>query len=172
MAVTTDGSEKDRIKYGTASWVYGEELGQTTAMWWSPDSTKLAYYRFDEKQVHDYYLQLDQTKLYSRIDIEAYPKAGAPNPIVDLFVYDVGAQEDRRRSTCATASRSTTPRSGTTSTASPGRPTARELLFNRTNRRQNILEVVAANPATGTCRVVVREEWPTGWVENSPPMRS
>ena len=27
--VTTDGSEKERIKYGTASWVYGEELGQT-----------------------------------------------------------------------------------------------------------------------------------------------
>jgi dipeptidyl-peptidase-4 len=30
-AVTTDGSEKDRIKYGSASWVYGEELAQTTA---------------------------------------------------------------------------------------------------------------------------------------------
>ncbi len=36
-AVTTDGDEKNRIKYGTASWVYGEELGQSTAMWWSPD---------------------------------------------------------------------------------------------------------------------------------------
>ncbi|MHB8838053.1 MAG: DPP IV N-terminal domain-containing protein, partial [Gemmatimonadaceae bacterium] len=33
--LTTDGSEKERIKYGTASWVYGEELDQTTAMWWS-----------------------------------------------------------------------------------------------------------------------------------------
>ncbi len=39
-AVTTDGSEKTRIKYGTGSWVYGEELGQTTAIWWSPDSTQ------------------------------------------------------------------------------------------------------------------------------------
>ena len=38
VAITTDGSEKDRIKYGTASWVYGEELAQRTAMWWSPDS--------------------------------------------------------------------------------------------------------------------------------------
>src|ERR1700704_413753 len=40
--VTRDGNEKERIKYGTASWVYGEELGQTTAMWWNPSSTKLA----------------------------------------------------------------------------------------------------------------------------------
>jgi len=34
VALTTDGSEKARIKYGTASWVYGEELFQDTAMWW------------------------------------------------------------------------------------------------------------------------------------------
>src|SRR5438477_279942 len=28
IAITTDGSEKTRIKYATASWVYGEELDQ------------------------------------------------------------------------------------------------------------------------------------------------
>ena len=39
-AITTDGNDKDRIKYGTASWVYGEELAQTSAMWWSPDSRR------------------------------------------------------------------------------------------------------------------------------------
>ena len=47
-------------------------------------------------------------------------------------------------------------------------PDGTELLFNRTNRRQNILELVAANPATGACRVIIHEEWPTGWVENRP----
>ena len=89
IAITTDGSEKDRIKYGTASWVYGEELDQTTAMWWSPDSKKIAFYRFDESQVPDYFLQLDQTKLAKQDGHRAYPKAGVPNPVVDLFVYDV-----------------------------------------------------------------------------------
>ena len=49
-------------------------------MWWSPDSTKLAYYRFDESKVPDYILQMDQTKQYTKADIEAYPKAGEPNP--------------------------------------------------------------------------------------------
>jgi len=34
--VTKDGDEKARIKYGTGSWVYGEELSQTArAIWWS-----------------------------------------------------------------------------------------------------------------------------------------
>lgn len=57
IAITADGSDKTRVKYGTASWVYGEELDQITAMWWSPDSRKLAFYRFDEKNVPDYFLQ-------------------------------------------------------------------------------------------------------------------
>ena len=167
VALTTDGNEKDRIKYGTASWVYGEELAQTTAMWWSPDSTKLAYFRFDEKQVDDYFLQLDQTKLYSRIDTEAYPKAGRPNPIVDLFVYDPAAKK-----TVKVDVRDGKPFDNTVVGHYVYKvawsPDGTELLFNRTNRRQNILEMVAANPSTGACRVVIHEEWPTGWVENSP----
>src|SRR5262245_7057668 len=43
--ITTDGSVSSRVKYGTATWVYGEELEQKTAMWWSPDGRRLAYYR-------------------------------------------------------------------------------------------------------------------------------
>jgi dipeptidyl-peptidase-4 len=136
-------------------------------MWWSPDSTKIGYYRFDERQVPDYYLQLDQTKLYSKVDTEAYPKAGQPNPVVDLFVYDVAGRKSVKVDV----------RDGKPfDNAVVGHyvynlrwsPDGKELLFNRTNRRQNILEFVAANPATGACRVVLREEWPTGWVENSP----
>lgn len=168
--VTTDGSEKDRIKYGTASWVYGEELGQVTAMWWSPDSTKLAYYRFDEKQVPDYFLQLDQTKLQSTVDTEAYPKAGAPNPIVELFVYDTATGKSTRVDV-----RDGKPFDndvvGHYVYGIRWAPTGNEILFNRTNRRQQIMELVAADPVTGEARVVVREEWPTGWVENSPVMR-
>jgi dipeptidyl-peptidase-4 len=167
--ITTDGSEADRIKYGTASWVYGEELGQRSAMWWSPDSRRIAYYRFDEKQVLDYHLQLDQTKVQSRNDIEAYPKAGGANPIVDLYVYDVGSRKSTRIDV-----RDGKPfengvvghyvyRISWTADSS-------ELLFHRTNRRQNVLEFAAANPGTGAARVILREEWPTGWVQNSPPM--
>ncbi len=167
IAVTADGSEKDRIKYGTASWVYGEELDQTTAMWWSPDSKRLAYYRFDEKQVPDFFLQLDQTKLYSKADIEAYPKAGDPNPVVDLFVYDVASKKTVRVDV-----RGGKPFDNEVVGHYVYRirwsPDGRELLFLRANRRQNIIELTAADPATGTCRVVLREEWPTGWVETSP----
>jgi dipeptidyl-peptidase 4 len=165
--VTADGSEKDRIKYGTASWVYGEELAQTTAMWWSPDSKKLAYYRFDESKVPDYVLQMDQTKLYSTKDVEAYPKSGEPNPVVDLFVYDLATKK-----TTQVDVRGGKPFDNDVLGHYVYRvqwsPDGRELLFSRANRRQNVQEFAAADPATGAVRVILREEWPTGWVDEAP----
>ena len=172
-ALTTDGSPTARIKYGTASWVYGEELAQTTAIWWSPDSRKVAYYRFDEKQVPDFHLTTHVAdgagQPYDQIDTEAYPKPGVPNPIVDLFIHDIASGRTTKVDV----------RDGKPfDNAVVGHyvyhvawsPDGRDLLFNRTNRRQQILEVVSANPDTGACRVIVREEWPTGWITNSPPM--
>ncbi len=173
-ALTTDGSETARIKYGTASWVYGEELGQTTAMWWSPDSRKIAYYRFDEKQVPDFHLTIHLAdgaqQPYDRIDTEAYPKPGVANPIVDLFVHDIASGKTTKVDV----------RDGKAfDNAVVGHyvyhvawsPDGRELLFYRTNRRQQILEFAAANPDTGACRVIVRDEWPTGWIAENAPMR-
>ncbi len=61
-------------------------------MWWSPDGSKIAYYRFDESKVPDYYLGLNQTKLHTTLDVEAFPQPGVPNPVVDLFVYDVATK--------------------------------------------------------------------------------
>ncbi len=169
-AVTTEGSEQARIKFGTANWVYGEELYQTTAIWWSSNSQKVAFYRFDESQVLDYHLALQQTRVQSSLLVEPYMKAGAPNPVVDLLVYDVASRQTVRID------------------ARDGRPfdntvvghylygvswtaDSRELLFHRTNRRQNIMELCAADPATGRCRVIVREEWPASWTENLPTFR-
>jgi len=170
MAITTDGNEKARTKYGTGSWVYGEELDQVTAMWWAPSSKKIAFYRFDESPVPDYFLQLDQTRIQSKIDVEAYPKAGVNNPIADIFVYDIDSKK-----TVKVDVRDGKPFDnsvvGHYAYNVQWSPDGSELLFNRTNRRQNIMELTAANPDTGKCRVIVREEWPTGWTENHPPMK-
>lgn len=170
VALTTDGSEAKRIKYGTASWVYGEELRQTTAMWWNPSGTKLAYYRFDESLVKDYFLAVDQTKVQAALDVEAYPKAGAPNPVVDLFVYDLATQKSVRIDV-----RDGKPFDndvvGHYVYSVKWSPDGTMITFNRTNRRQNIMEFTACDPTTGACRVVVREEWPASWTENHPTLQ-
>ena len=170
LAVTTDGDAAKRIKCGKASWVYGEELYQPTAFWWSPDSKKLAYYRFDESPVTDYYLQLDQTEIHDKLDAEAYPKAGSPNPVVDLFVYDLKSKKTTRVDV-----RSGKPFEdeviGHYVYNVRWSPDGSELLYYRTNRHQNILEFVAADTGTGQGRVVIREEWPASWIENNPEIR-
>ena len=170
LPVTTGGNEKARLKFGTASWVYGEELEQRTALWWSPDSRKLAFYRFDEREARDFALQLHQTQTYSSADLEPYTKAGTPNPVVDVLVYDLAT-----RQTTAIDVRAGQPFSdavvghyiyGVSWTSN-----AAELLFHRTNRRQNVMELAAADPATGKTRIVVREEWLPSWTENNPAMQ-
>jgi dipeptidyl-peptidase-4 len=170
VPITVDGNEKTRVKFGTANWVYGEELFQNTAIWWSSNSQKVAFYRFDESGIPNYHLALDQTKIQTRLDIEPYMKAGSTNPVVDIFVYDLKSRKTTRMDV----------RSGkgfdngvighyiygvswTTD--------SRELLFHRTNRRQNIMEFCAADPESGRVRVIVREEWPASWTENTPHRR-
>jgi dipeptidyl-peptidase 4 len=170
LAVTTDGSDRTRVKYATANWVYGEELYQDTAMWWSTNSRKLAFYRFDESRVKDYYQTLDETKIQNRLDVEPYMKVGTTNPTVDILIYDLETKKTVRVDV-----RDGQPFDDTcvghyiygVSWAADGA----ELLFHRTNRRQNTMEFCAADPETGRCRVIVREEWLPSWTENLPPMR-
>jgi dipeptidyl-peptidase-4 len=169
-AISTDGSEKGRIKYGTGSWVYGEELGQTTAIWWSPDSSKVGYYRFDESQVKDFYLQMNQAAVQDTMDVEAYPKPGAPNPIADILIYDAAAGKSVKMGI-----RNGKPFSddvvGHYAYNVRWSPDGSELFLNRSNRRQQVMEFVACSPANGACRVVVHEEWLTGWTSNRPAIQ-
>jgi dipeptidyl-peptidase 4 len=169
-AITTEGNSKDRVKYGSASWTYGEELRQTTAMWWSPNSDKIAYYRFDESMTKDFYVLHKQIELQDSVEIEPYIKVGADNPIVDLYIYDIN-----KKNIVKVDVRDGKPFTRTSmgnyiygiSWSSDGK----ELLFHRTNRKQDIMEWAAADPNTGKCRVIVREEWLPSFTMNTPPMR-
>lgn len=167
ITITTDGNTQTQIKYGIATWVYGEELGQRTAMWWSPDSKKIAFYKFEEKNVKKYYVLLDQLKLQDSLEIEAYPKVGADNLPVNLMVYDVDTKKliefDIRDGKPFKDGELGTYIYGITWT-----PDGKELLYHSTNRKQDIMEYRAADPVTGKSRTVVREEWLDSYTNNSP----
>ena len=129
----TDDGEWNAIINGTTDWVYEEEFGVTKAFAFSPDSHKLAYLRFDEREVPLMEMMRYDGKLYNKAFTFKYPKAGEKNSIVELWVYDLttrtkeqvdlGNEEDQY-----------IPRIGYT-------PDGR-LWFHRLNRRQNIFETV------------------------------
>lgn len=165
VAVTTDGSVEKRIKNGMGSWVYGEELNQNDAMGWSPDGKALWFYRFDESKVPDYYLAMNVTKVQTTLDAEPYPKAGAPNPEVELFVYHL---DNKRTTRVKVRPGSFDHGVGHYVYGIRWSLDGKELWFHRTSRKQDVMEWCAANPSTGEVRVIVREEWPASWTENSP----
>lgn len=170
ISVTSDGNAENQIKYGIATWVYGEELGQTTAMWWSPDSKKVAFYRFDEKNATKYFVLLNQTTIQDSLEIEAYPKVGAKNLPVDLLVYDLETKK-----TITLDVRDGKPYNdgaiGTYLYGVTWSPDGKELFFHSTNRKQDIMGYKAADPNTGSTRVIVREEWLASFTKNTPEIR-
>lgn len=89
VRLTTDGSEE--ILNGKLDWVYQEEIygrGNFRGYWWSPDSSKIAFLRFDEHPVKEFAV-VDHIPYLQDVEVTNYPKAGDPNPNVTLHV--VGA---------------------------------------------------------------------------------
>lgn len=82
-ALTTDGGGV--ISNGKADWVYFEEIFYRTeqAYWWSPDSKRIAFLRFDDTPVHRFAVT-DSIPTRQSVETTPYPKAGDPNPMVKL----------------------------------------------------------------------------------------
>jgi dipeptidyl-peptidase-4 len=107
-------------------------------------------------------LTTGNTNAYTELNTVRYPKAGDGNPKVALLVYDLESKETKRL-----------PIEG-----DPEQylyrirfaPSGKELIVNRTNRRQNALDVLAVDVETGAVRTVVREVQET-FQNNAPTMQ-
>lgn len=87
VPLTRDG-RKNEIINGASDWVYEEEFEFTRAFFWSPDSKRIAYYRFDEREVKEYTMQI-WGELYPENYTFKYPKAGEKNSEVTIWVYNL-----------------------------------------------------------------------------------
>jgi len=86
--VTTDGKYNETIN-GAPDWVYEEEFGFAKAFDWNADGTKIAYYKFDEKDVPVFSMDMFQQGLYPSQYSFKYPKAGEKNADVEIWIYDL-----------------------------------------------------------------------------------
>ena len=83
--ITTDG-KRNHIINGTCDWVYEEEFSFTKAFFWSPDGSRIAFYKFDESDVKEYTIEY-YGNLYPKWETYKYPKAGEDNSVVGIYVY-------------------------------------------------------------------------------------
>ncbi len=81
--LTTDKDED--LLNGEVDWVYAEELDVRSNYFWSPDGKDIVFLQMNEKQVPTYPIT-DWMPTHPTVDMEKYPKAGDPNPVVRLGV--------------------------------------------------------------------------------------
>ena len=147
---THDG-EWNHVINGAPDWVYEEEFGFAQGFYWSPDSKKIAYYRFDESDVKEFNMQMTEG-LYMQDYKFKYPKAGEDNSIVEVFVYDIASGETKKMDT-GEETDIYLPRIKWTQDPNV-------LAIQRLNRHQNHLEILAANATTGETTVFYDETNP------------
>ena len=150
-ALTRDGSAK--ILNGRLDWVYQEELygrGNFGAYWWSPDSTMIAFLRFDETPVPEFTV-VDHIPYYQNVEVTPYPKAGAPNPIVKLGVVNASGGEIRWMDTFKYQ-----PADLLISRVAWS-PDGKKVVFQAQNREQTFLDVNFADPGDGKSTTVIHE---------------
>lgn len=82
--ITADGAKG--IVYGQS--VHRNEFGISKGLFWSPDGSKLAFYRMDESMVSNYMIY-DNSKMPAGFSEIKYPVAGARSHHVKLGVYDL-----------------------------------------------------------------------------------
>jgi dipeptidyl-peptidase 4 len=148
VPVTTDG-QKNKIINGNCDWVYEEEFSFTRAFDWSSDGRYLAYYRFDESLVPEYTLA-KYTGLYPEQYTYKYPKAGERNSVIQVKIYDVQSRKTIKADIGKEADQYI-PRIKWMNDAA-------QLCIYRLNRLQNKLELLLANAANGSVRIIYTEQ--------------
>ncbi len=155
--ITKDGKRNDIIN-GMPDWVYEEEFGMPRAYFWSDDSKKIAFIRFDESNVKQYTLQDYNKENYPEVITYKYPKAGEDNSKTGVFVYDIPSA-NIAQAELGSDSDIYIPRICWTKDS--------ELLsITRMNRLQNKLDILLWDLQANTCKLILTEESNTYVDEN------
>ena len=162
-----DGSSKQLTTDGTPTLVYGQsvhqnEFGINGGLFWSPDGSRLAFYRMDQSMVTPYPLvhintrKATEEKLY-------YPMAGMPSHHVTLGIYDVASGKTTYIKTGEPKEKYLTNISWA--------PDSKTVYIAEVNREQNHMDLKAYDPATGDYIKTLFSEYNDKYIEPQWPMR-
>ncbi len=149
-AITKDG-EFNKIINGLPDWVYEEEFAFNKAFDWSADNNFIGFIRFDETNVQEYSFPVYHTESpYPSEYRYKYPKTGTANSTVSVQVYSVETKALKKME-LPIDSESYIPRIRFTGNTD-------QLAIMTLNRLQNVMTMYYANPKSGLCKQILREE--------------
>ena len=155
--LTTDGSRE--IVYGEA--VHRNEFGIEDGIFWSPDKSKMAFYRMDQSMVTDY----PQVNIFGRIaecEPDKYPMAGETSHVVTVGIYDVASNKTIYLNTDDPTDRYFTNISWS--------PDAKTVYMFELNRDQNDCRLVSYDAQTGERQRELYKETHEKYVEPLHPI--
>jgi dipeptidyl-peptidase-4 len=165
---TADGKEHALTKGGTEDfrkgeldWVYPEELDITTAYWWSPDSSSVAYLEMDQRKVSQFSL-LNFESYTGEAELQRYPVPSGANPVVHVYVVSAAGGTPRLMDT-GSETDIYLPRVNWV-------PDSKHLAIQRLNREQNNLDLLLADASNGRTFAILTEKDPD-WVNVSDDLR-
>ncbi|MCO5725703.1 S9 family peptidase [Robiginitalea marina] len=91
----TDDGEPNAIINGVTDWVYEEEFSFVRAFQWNSRGDRLAFLRFDEREVPEFSMDVYGSGLYPYPYVFKYPKAGEANSQVTLHLFDLNEGSTR-----------------------------------------------------------------------------
>ncbi|WP_082723028.1 S9 family peptidase [Chryseobacterium indologenes] len=153
--ITTDGN--DGMINGTFDWVYEEEFGAKDGFRWSPDGSKIAYWKLDARGTKNFLMINNTDSLYSFTIPVEYPKAGEDPSGCSIWFYDLASKSSKKADISGDEKQHYIPRMEWVQDS-------KSVILQQLNRKQNQSKIIVADAGSGTGKAIYTETDPA-WID-------
>ncbi|MDC8104061.1 DPP IV N-terminal domain-containing protein [Chryseobacterium sp. PTM-20240506] len=163
--ITNDGT--DRIINGTFDWAYEEEFGTQDGFRWSPDGSKIAYWKLDARGTKNFLMINNTDSLYSFTIPVEYPKVGENPSGCSIWLYDLASKSSKKANIAGDEMQNYIPRMEWVLDS-------KSIILQQLNRKQNQSKVIVADANSGNSKTIYTETDPawidikSRWNDNDP----
>ncbi|BFO68026.1 S9 family peptidase [Chryseobacterium sp. KCF3-3] len=153
--ITTDGT--DGMINGTFDWVYEEEFGTQDGFRWSPDGSKIAYWKLDARGTKNFLMINNTDSLYSFTVPVEYPKVGENPSGCSIWFYDLASKSSKKADIAGDEMQNYIPRMEWVLDS-------KSVILQQLNRKQNQSKIIVADANSGSSKTI-HTETDTAWID-------
>lgn len=153
--ITDDGT--DRMINGTFDWAYEEEFGTQDGFRWSPDGSKIAYWKLDARGTKNFLMINNTDSLYSFTIPVEYPKVGENPSGCSIWFYDLTSKSTKKADIEGDEVQHYIPRMEWVLDS-------KSIILQQLNRKQNQSKIIVVNAQSGVSRTI-HTETDAAWID-------